>query len=386
MLSLGWLKRNLKGDPAIWTVIISLTLLSILCVYSAVSGKAYLIKAGDTEYFLFKHIVLLFLGLLATWVAHNINYIYYARLSRLLLLLSVPLLIYTFLWGAKINGAARWINIPLINQSFQPSDLAKLALIANLASMLAKRQEDIEDVKKTLYPLLGWCSVICGLIALSDLSTALLLFMTCVVIMLIGRVPFKQIATLIVVVSTALVIGLAAGDRLDTAISRMANWWGIVTEQIPFNDLSYQAQQALLSVFKGGFWGTGLAGSQQRHFLPAADSDYIFAVLIEEHGLKIGIVVLLAYLVLLYRGMVIASRSDRAFGGLLSVGLSFGLVIQAMINMGVVVGLFPVTGQPLPLLSMGGTSLLFTGLSLGIILSVSRGDLSEEVSEGNQLR
>ena len=154
MQSLGWLKRNLKGDPAIWTVVLALTLLSILCVYSAVSGKAYLIKSGDTEYFLIKHVVLLFLSLIATWVAHNINYIYYAKLSRLLLLVSVPLLLYTFIWGAKINGAARWITIPLINQSFQPSDLAKLALIANLASMLAKRQDNITDVRKTLYPLL----------------------------------------------------------------------------------------------------------------------------------------------------------------------------------------------------------------------------------------
>ncbi len=371
------IREKLKGDPVIWTVVILLSLLSLLVVYSAVSAPAYKRLDGNTEYFLVKHSILILLSLGVMWMAHNINYNYYARISRLLLILTVPLLLYTYFNGVNINQAHRWILIPIINQTFQTSDLAKLALISNLASMLAKRQKSIDDFKGSILPILLWCGVICGLIALSDLSTALLLFATCMLIMFIGRVPVKYLLGLIGIGTIAISFALVFGQRGATAISRITSWWSIVTGNISAADIPFQVEQANIAIARGGFWGVGLGQSQQRYFLPEAFSDYIFAIINEEYGLKISIIVILLYLVLLYRGMKIVAKSDKAFGGLLSAGLSFSLVMQAFANMAVVVGLGPVTGLPLPLLSMGGTSLLFTGFAVGIILSVSRGDTKE---------
>lgn len=372
-----WLKHNLKGDPVIWTVIILLSVLSILVVYSAASAPAFRTHNGNTEYYLVKHSVLVIASFVAMWVAHNINYVYYSKISRLALLISVPLLVYTYLKGMNQNDASRWIMIPLINQSFQTSDLAKLALISNLASMLAKRQKNIEDFKTSLLPMLGWCGLICGLIALSDLSTSVMLLVTCMLILFVGRVPINSLLKLTGVGIISVGLALALGQRLETAINRIKIWWGMISGTTPPEGLEYQVQQSFIALAKGGFIGVGSGHSSQSYHLPVAYADYIYAIIIEEYGAIMGIIVLLAFLVLLYRGIKVATKSEKAFGGLLSVGLTFSLVIQAMLNMMVVVGLVPVTGQPLPLLSMGGTSLLFTGISLGIILSVSRGDLRE---------
>jgi len=381
----SWLKRNLKGDPVIWTIVGLLSILSLLVVYSAVSAPAYKRYGGNTEVFLVKHLMLLFLSLAAMWVAHNINYLYYARISRILLILSVPLLLYTYFKGINVNQANRWIMIPIINQTFQTSDLAKLALISNLASMLAKRQDHIEDIKKTFVPIIMWCTMICGLIAMSNFSTAALLFATCILVMFIGRVPMKYLLTIFVSGALLILPFIVLGSRAATVVSRVSDWWAIVTGQMDPSQIPFQIEQSNIALARGGFWGVGIGQSQQRYFLPEAFSDYIFAIINEEYGLKISIIVVLLYMVLLYRGMIIASRSDKAFGGLLSVGLSFMLVMQALANMAVVVGLGPVTGLPLPLLSMGGTSLVFTGFTIGIILSVSRGDNKEPERSANSL-
>lgn len=364
-----WTDKNLKGDPFIWGIILVLSFISILIVYSAIGSLAHVNMKGDTEYYLFKHTLLVLLSLGCMWAAHNINYKYYSKLSRYALWLSVPLLLYVYLFGQTTNGAERWIVIPVINQSFQPSDLAKLALISSLASMLAKRQANIDDFKESFLPIVMWSGAICGLIALANFSTAVILFGTCMLIMFIGRVPMKYLMMLMVVGVFSLTIGLALGSRLSTAISRVT---AFVNEEPKF-----QAQQAFMAIAKGETLGLGPGKSVQADFLPQAYSDFIYATFIEEYGMIGGIVILILYLALLYRGLKTVAQSERAFGGLLSAGLSFSLVIQAMINMGVAVGLGPITGQPLPLLSMGGTSLIFTGLSLGIILSVSRGDMDE---------
>jgi len=364
-----WTDKNLKGDPYIWGIIVMLSFISILIVYSAVGSLAYTKMKGNTEYYLFKHTLLVLLSLGCMWAAHNINYKYYSKLSRYALWLSVPLLLYVYFFGQKLNGADRWIVIPIINQSFQPSDLAKLALISSLASMLAKRQADIENFKESFLPIVMWSGAICGLIALANFSTALILFGTCMLIMFIGRVPMKYLVMLMVVGVFSLTIGLALGSRLGTAINRVTAF----VNQAPPD----QAQQAFMAIAGGGTVGRGPGMSVQADFLPQAYSDFIYATFIEEYGMIGGIVILILYLALLFRGLKTVAQSERAFGGLLSAGLSFSLVIQAIINMGVAVGLGPITGQPLPLLSMGGTSLIFTGLSLGIILSVSRGDMDE---------
>lgn len=371
-----WALKNLKGDPVIWFICFALSILSILVVYSATGPLAFKMKGGNTEYYLLKHSTLIFLGIVLMWAAHKIDYKYYSKLSRYALIASVPLLLYAWLFGTSVNEASRWINIPFINQSFQPSDLAKLALIANLASMLAKRQQNIEDFKESLIPVLVWCGLICGLIALTNISTAVLLFATCMLLMFIGRVPVRYLAMLVLVGLLSGSVALSIGQRLNTAISR-------VTAFLDKDQLPYQLQQGYIAMATGGVVGKGPGQSELRNFLPYPHSDFIYATIIEEYGMVGGVLVVFLYLALLYRGMVTVANSDRAFGGLLSAGLSFALVVQAFINMGVAVGLGPITGLSLPLLSMGGTSILFTCLTLGIILSVSRGDQEDlDTSKG----
>jgi len=375
----NWLSNNLKGDPVMWAIIILLSLISIMVVYSASGSLAYRTQGGNTEHYLMKHAMLMFMSFVVMWYAHKLNYKYYSRLSKLGVLISIPMLVLAFLFGSKLNDANRWITIPLINQSFQPSDFAKLSLIAYMASVLARNQNNIEDWKKAFVPVLLYSGIICGLIALANLSTALILFSTCMLLMFIGRVPMKYLAMLALCGVLVGTIALSFGQRGRTALNRLISFFNPVQTELR-EELPYQAEQSYIAIWNGGLLGKGPGNSDQKNFLPHPYSDFIYAIIIEEYGFIGGLFILFLYLALLYRGMKVAANSDRAFGGLLSAGLAFGLVIQAMINMGVAVGVGPITGQPLPLLSMGGTSLLFTGLSLGIILSVSRGDIIEEVA------
>lgn len=373
-----WIQRNLKGDPVIWGIIFILSLISIAVVYSAIGSLAYKKMGGDTEHYLFKHSLLVIAGLVCMWLAHKLDYKYYSRLSRYALWISVPLLIYTFFKGENLNAASRWLIIPVIKQSFQPSDFAKLALISNLASMLARRQANIADFKESFIPIVLWCGLICGLIALSNFSTAVILFSTCMLLMFIGRVPMKYLFMLVLVGALSGSVALMLGQRLGTTISRIESFFSET-------DIPFQAEQSYIALASGGIIGKGPGNSDSRNYLPHCYSDFIYSIIVEEYGMIGGGFVLFLYLALLYRGVVTVARSDRAFGSLLSAGLTFSLVIQAMINMGVSVGLGPITGQPLPLLSMGGTSLLFTGIALGIILSVSRGDSSENALQSKNL-
>jgi cell division protein FtsW len=287
-------------------------------------------------------------------------------------------LLYTFTNGVTINDAARWIYVPIIG-SFQPSDFASLALIVNLASMLSKRQQNIDDIKESLIPILMWCGTICGLIALTNFSTAVLLLATCMLIMFIGRVPVKYLAMLVFIGVLTGGAALQFGVRGGTVTNRIKDFY---ENLVNGKELPFQAKHARIAVATGGITGKGPGNSDQRNILPHPYSDFVYAIVIEEYGMIGGIVVLILYLILLQRGMKAAYNSERAFAGLLSAGLSFDLVCQAMVNMGVVVGLGPITGQPLPLISMGGTSMVFTGLSVGIILSVSRGERDAEWDQG----
>lgn len=370
----NWIQKNLKGDPVIWGVVFIFSLMSIAVVYSATGTLAFATREGNTEYFLLKHTLLIILGLFAMWLAHLVDFRYYSKLSKYALILSVPLLVFTLFKGANINEADRWIMIPVVNLTFQPSDLAKLALVTHIASVLSKKQGAIDDLQGTFIPLLGWSGAICLLIGMADLSSATMLFSTCLLVMFIGRVPMKYIGGLVMVGVLAGSLALAFGSRAGTATSRI--------ESFMSGDLSYQSEQAHIAISNGGLVRFAPGQSIQRNFLPHPYSDFIYAIIIEEYGLLGGMLVLFLYLILLYRGMVTVARSNKAFGGLLSAGLSFLLVIQAMINMGVTVGLGPVTGLPLPLLSMGGTSLLFTGIAIGIIISVSRGERGDFASSG----
>ncbi|RAU81665.1 FtsW/RodA/SpoVE family cell cycle protein [Pontibacter arcticus] len=359
-----WLQKNMKGDPVLWGIVIAFSLISVAVVYSATGTLAYKSKEGNTEYFLFKHTTLILVGLAFMWLAHKLDYRYYSKLSLLALIISVPLLLFTYFFGSNINEASRWITIPVINQTFQPSDLAKLALISYLASMLSKKQHELH-LKKTLIPIFLWTGAICGLIVLTNTSTAVLLFLTSMLLLFIGRVPLKYLMVAMVFCVVLGAAGLAAGQRLDTAISRVEAFRS--DTEVPF-----QLEQSYIAIATGSLLGKGPGNSDQRDILPHPYSDFIYAIILEEYGLVGGVIVLFLYLALLYRGLVTVNKSNGAFGGLLSAGLTFSLVLQGMVNMAVAVGLGPITGLPLPLLSMGGTSLIFTGISLGIILSVSR--------------
>jgi cell division protein FtsW len=289
--------------------------------------------------------------------------------------LSIPLLAVTYLFGSNINEANRWLTIPVINQAFQPSDLAKLSLIAALAAMLAKRQNTIQDLTGTVLPIILSIGAICALIGMANMSTAILLLMTCLLIMFIGRVPVKHLALVVMVGLMGLSIAVLTGQRRETFISRIESFMESKDDE---SKIPFQAEQSYIAIATGGITGKGPGNSDQRNSLPHPYSDFIYSIIIEEYGMVGGAAVLFLYLALLYRGMRIVANSNKAFGGLLSAGLSFALVIQALVNMAVAVGLGPITGLPLPLLSMGGTSLIFTGTALGIILSVSRGDHQDE--------
>ena len=365
----NWTDKNIQGDPVIWTVVLALSFISILVVYSATGTLAFK-KMAHPEKYLIKHSALVGLGLFAMWVAHKIDFRYYSRLSWVGLWVSVPLLLYTWLNGDTLNAASRWITVPIINQSFQPSDLASLSLIMALASMLSKRQQTIEDIKRTLFPILAWCGVICGLIALTNFSSGVLLFGTCLLVMFMGRVPMKYLAMLVFVGILAGSIAMKFGERGATVVSRIEAF-------ISGENIGHQAEQSRIAVANGMVLGKGPGKSVQRNILPHPYSDFVYAIIVEEYGAIGGIAVIILYLILLYRGIKAVATSEMAYGGLLSAGLTFALVLQAFVNMGVVVGLGPVTGIPLPLISMGGTSLLFTGISLGIIISVSRGQIDK---------
>ncbi len=369
-----WISNNIKGDKWIWIIALSLSTVSILVVYSATGSLAYQKMGGNTEYYLFKHFFLIALSFVAMWFTHKIDYKYFSKISTIALYACVPLLLFTWKFGLNINDASRWINIPILNQAFQPSDLAKLSLIVYLSSYLSKHQMDIQNIKESLIFPLIWISVICLLIALTNFSSAILLLFTCLILLFISRVPFKYLLMLSVIAVLAGSISLFVGQRGKTVISRFENF--VDNKNIPF-----QLEQAYIAVSTGGIFGKGPGKSNQKNFLPQSYSDFIYAIVIEEYGLITGFLVLILYILLLYRGLVTLINSERAFGGLLSAGLSFALVIQAIINMCVVVGLLPVTGLTLPLISMGGTSQLFTGITLGIILSVSRYNDDENNNE-----
>ena len=367
-----WADSNLQGDRVIWVVVFLLSMISVLVVYSSIGTLAFK-RSVSPEKYLITHTLHIIIGIAAMWFAHRVDYRYYSKLSRVALWVSVPLLIYTFTNGTTINDAARWIQVPIIG-SFQPSDFASLALIVNLASMLSKRQQNINDFADSLFPILFWCGIICGLIALTNMSTAILLLMTCMIIMFIGRVPVKYLAMLFFVGILFGALAFKFGVRGGTVANRVTDFIENVKGE---KELPFQAKHAHIAIATGGITGKGPGNSDQRNILPHPYSDFIYAIVIEEYGMIGGVLVLVLYLVLLHRGMKVAYNSERAFAGLLSAGLSFDIVCQAMINMGVVVGLGPITGQPLPLISMGGTSMVFTGLSIGIILSVSRGEKDE---------
>jgi cell division protein FtsW len=382
----GNLLSRTKGDKVIWAIVILLTMVSILVVYSSIGSLAFRMNKS-TESYLFRQVGYICLGVMIIYFAHRVNYTIYSRVASILFIVSVPLLLYTLKYGSHINDASRWIKLPVINLTFQTSDLAKLALFMYMSRLLSKRQNVIKDFKKGFLPLIIPVGIICILIAPANLSTALLIGGIALLLMFIGRVKVRHI---LLVVGAALIpiiflVSVAAhyynqqeqvSEDLPAVLSfgRMPTWVKRVQDFMYADkeDASYQIQQAKIAIATGGIFGKGPGKSEQRNFLPHPYSDFIYAIIIEEYGLAGGAIILLIYLLFLFRSIKLFQRCPYAFGAFLAVALSFTLVIQALVNMAVNVNLFPTTGVTLPLVSMGGSSLLFTCFSIGIILSVAR--------------
>lgn len=376
-MNMSWLETYFKGDRTIWLTVIILSIFSILAVYSSTGTLAYKYQSGNTEYYLFKHFFILVFGFGLMYAAHLLKYTVYSRVSKIAILVAIPLLILTLALGTNLNEASRWLTLPIVNLSFQTSDLAKLALILFVARALSKRQDTIKDFKSGFLPIMGPVVLTCMFILPANFSTAAVLFTTCVILMIIGRVEIKYILILLGtgLIALALFIGIAKlvgyEGRIDTWEKRIETFMNDEGEG------NYQSDQAKIAIAKGQLFGIGPGNSSQRNYLPHPYSDFIYAIIIEEYGLLGGALIVVLYLVLFYRAIKIAQNTPRAFATFLAIGCAFSLTFQAMINMAVAVNLFPVTGQPLPMLSMGGTSIWFTSIAIGIILSVSR-DLEKE--------
>lgn len=391
------LLTKVKGDHYIWGCAILLSLFSMLVVYSATGSLAYKNNNGNTEVYLIKQFAFIILGFVVIYFLHRLNYAVFSRIALIFYLLSLPLLAYTLFFGAEINSGTRWIKIPVINMTFQTSDFAKLALYMFLSRQLTRKQDKdkVKDFKKGFLPLLLPFVFTCLLILPANLSNAILTALTSMLLLFVGRVRYKHIFITVGTAAISLLILVLIAvktydpnkakevtpaktekveksfilKRFDTWIKRIQDFLYTDAETMP-----YQVQQSRIAIANGGiFWGLGPGNSQQRNYLPQAYNDFIYSVIIEEYGLLFGAVfIMFIYLVFLYRCIRIFRKCPGAFGAFLALGLSITLVIQAVSNMAVNVGIIPVTGVTLPLVSMGGSSYLFTCASIGIILSVSR--------------
>lgn len=377
------LSKYFKGDKVIWGVVFALSVFSLLAVYSSTGTLAYKYQGGNTAYYIIKHFVLLATGIGIIFITHLIPYKYYSRLSQVFLYSSIFLLAITLVMGTSLNQASRWLTLPGLGFTIQTSDFAKLALIMYLARVLSLRQDDkkINDFNGIFVSLIIPVILVCGLIMPANFSTAAILGVTSFLLMFIGRVKVKYLLGIsgVGVLIVALVIAGVIISGSNTG--RIGTWKNRIENFSKGNDgENYQAEQSKIAIATGGFLGKGPGNSTQRNFLPHPYNDFIYAIIIEEYGVLGGAVILFLYLFLLYRAGVIVRKSRRTFAAFLAFGLTISLVFQALIHMGVVISIFPVTGQTLPLVSMGGSSILFTGVAFGIILSVSRSiEKNEEV-------
>ncbi|MBT4915416.1 MAG: FtsW/RodA/SpoVE family cell cycle protein [Formosa sp.] len=367
---------KIKGDRIIWAIAALLAIFSFLPVYSAASNLAYVGSGSNTFSYFIKHFVHLFLGFSIIYGIHKIPYRYFRGLSMVMIPVVLILLIITMLQGATIGGAnaSRWIRVPIVGFAFQPSTLAALVLMVYVARYLSKIKDKIITIKGSILPLWLPVFIVLALILPANFSTAAIIFSMVVLLTYVGGYPFKYLSIIIgsgVVVLALFVLTAKAfpnliPNRVDTWTSRISSF---VDSEVTQED--YQIEKAKIAIATGGLKGLGPGKSIQKNFLPQSSSDFIFAIIIEEYGLIGGMVLLILYLWLLFRIVIVAQKSDSVFGKLLAIGVGLPVIFQALVNMGVAVQLFPVTGQTLPLISSGGTSIWVTCLALGIVLSVS---------------
>lgn len=367
------LLNRTKGDRIIWGVVIVLSVVSLMAVYSSTGSLAYRLHKGHTEIYLVKQLGTLLAGLGIIYFAHRVKYTIYSKIAVVLFAISIPLLVYTLFFGTTLNEGSRWIKLPIVNLTFQTSDLAKLGLFMFLALQLSRIQNDLDNFKKVAVTIFLPVMLVCGLIAMANLSTALMIAFACGMLFFIGRIRFKHL----IILGTTAILLFAALFTISkvTGFGRAATWEARIKNfsSDKKDDVPFQVLQGKIAIAKGGAFGKGPGNSSQRNFLPHPYSDFIFCIIIEEYGLVIGgFGLIFLYLLFLWRSIMIFRKCPFAFGAFLAVGLSFTLVLQAFLNMAVNVNLVPVTGLTLPLVSMGGSSIWFTCLAIGIILSVSK--------------
>jgi cell division protein FtsW len=367
------IRRYIKGDRIIWIVVLILLVISLLSVFSSTGSLAYQHRSGNTFFYLFRQLKFILLGLMIIFFVHLIPYKVFSRVSIFALYLAIPLLVLTLFIGTNINEATRWLEIPGTGLTIQPSDFAKIALVMFLAKVLSVNQHNIRDFKGVFLKISAAIVITCALILPANLSTAAILFLTAFSLMFVGRIPFKYLALMVFTGVLALSMFIGVALIFDNE-GRISTWKNRIEAYIHGEGDNYQADQAKVAIVQGGLFGKGPGNSTQRNLLPHPYSDFIYAIIIEEYGSLIGgLLVLALYLWLFFRAGLIIRRSRSTYGAFLAFGLSLGLVMQAFVNMAVAVGLVPVTGQTLPLVSMGGSSIFFTSMATGMILSVSWG-------------
>ncbi|MDX9729797.1 MAG: FtsW/RodA/SpoVE family cell cycle protein [Bacteroidales bacterium] len=369
------IRRFFRGDRYLWGLIAFFMLLSLLSVYSSSVGVAYSSHHGNTFYFLRTQFIMLMLGLLIIVVTHWIPYIKYMQFATIGLVVAIALLVVTLFAGVSINSATRWLEIPVIGLRLQTSDLAKVALVIYLARGLTVYQHELNNFSVVTMKLVVPIGIVCVLIMSENLSTAVMIFGISMIILYIGRVPFKFLLTYaglglaaVILFASLLLLFKKDDNRVQVWKNRIETYFS--GESNP--DADYQANQAKIAISTGKIFGKLPGKSTQRNLLPQSNSDFIFAIIVEEYGLFGAVIVIMAYLALMFRGVQIARKCDYAFPALMVLGLTVMIVFQAFLNMLVAVGLFPVTGQTLPMISWGRTSVMVISFSLGAILSVSR--------------
>lgn len=385
--------KNIKGDRLIWAIAALLAIFSFLPVYSAASNLAYVGGVGNTFGFFVKHLMHLILGFAIIYGVHKIPYRYFRGLSMVMIPIVIVLLVVTMLQGTTIDGAnaSRWIQIPFVGMSFQTSTLAAVVLMVYVARYLSKIQDKTITFTETLLPL--WAPVFFVLILIlpANFSTTAIIFLMVMMLTFIGGYPVKYLAIIIgggiLALSLFILVAKAFPDAMD---NRVDTWTNRIENFVNGEDTEadYQIENAKIAIASGETWGKGPGKSTQKNVLPQSSSDFIFAIIIEEYGLIGGLILLTMYSWLLFRIVIVSQKSDTIFGKLLVLGVGLPIIFQALINMAVAVELFPVTGQTLPLISSGGTSIWMTCLAIGIILSVSakREQIKgQEIDEDNPL-
>ncbi len=385
------LLKHIKGDKTIWTIVAILAIFSFMPVYSASTNLVYVVGSGSTFGYLIKHMILLIMGFVIIYGVHKIPYRYFSGGSVLMLPIIILLLIYTLSQGTTIGGAnaSRWIRIPFVGVGFQTSTLAGLILMVYVARYLAKNKEKKIEFKESLWQL--WLPVACVLVLIlpANFSTTAIIFTMVILLAFIGGYPAKYIGFILGIGVVFLTLFVLTAKAFPDAMPNRVATWESRIESFSKSDgvEGYQVNKAKIAIATGGLTGNGPGKSVQKNFLPQSSSDFIYAIIIEEYGLVGAFLVLFIYFLLLFRIVIAAKKANTVFATLLVIGVGLPIIFQAMINMAVASNLFPVTGQTLPLISSGGTSIWMTCFALGMILSVSasKDETEETILDDNPL-